>query len=152
MFEPNYQISPFLLERIKEITLLVHVLNQRLVSEVVLVQMLAEARAVSTYASTSIEGNPLPLTQVKRLLKNQPKQLRDSEREVVNYNQVLTWLNAETDKALTLDLLLKIHAGVVKDLLPAHHVGQLRQDLVVVMNRAVAMWCISHRIMGMCRS
>ncbi len=108
MFKPNYRISPFLLERIKEITLLVHMLNQRLVSDVVLVQMQAEARAVSTYASTSIEGNPLPLTQVKRLLKNQPKQLRDSEREVVNYNEVLTWLNAEPEKVLTLDLLLKI--------------------------------------------
>jgi len=132
MFEPSYRISPFLLERIKEITLLVHTLNQRLVSDVVLVQMLAEARAVSTYASTSIEGNPLPLTQVKRLLKNQPKQLRDSEREVINYNQVLTWLNAEPEKALTLDLLLKIHSGVVKELLPAHQVGRLRQEPVVV--------------------
>ena len=38
-FKPNYRISPFLLERIKEITLLVHTLNQRLVSDVVLVQM-----------------------------------------------------------------------------------------------------------------
>jgi Fic family protein len=132
MFEPNYHISPLLLDRIKEITLLVHTLNQRLVSEVVLVQMQAEARAVSTYASTSIEGNPLLLTQVKRLLKSQPKQLRGSEREVVNYNEVLMWLNAESNKELTLDLLLKIHAGVVDELLPAHQVGRLRQEPVVV--------------------
>ena len=132
MFKPNYRISPFLLERIKEITLLVHMLNQRLVSDVVLVQMQAEARAVSTYASTSIEGNPLPLTQVKRLLKNQPKQLRDSEREVVNYNEVLTWLNAEPEKVLTLDLLLKIQEGVVDGLLPVHQTGQLRQEPVIV--------------------
>ncbi|MCC6603134.1 MAG: Fic family protein [Anaerolineae bacterium] len=132
MFEPSYRISPFLLERIKEITLLVHTLNQRLVSEVVLVQMQAEARAVSTYASTSIEGNPLPLTQVKRLLKNQPKQLRDSEREVINYNQVLTWQNAEPEKVLTLELLLKIQAGVVDGLLPTHQAGRLRQEPVIV--------------------
>ncbi|MCA9919005.1 MAG: Fic family protein [Anaerolineales bacterium] len=132
MFKPNYRISPFLLERIKEITLLVHTLNQRLVSDVVLVQMQAEARAVSTYASTSIEGNPLPLTQVKQLLKNQPKQLRDSEREVINYNQLLTWLNAEPEKVLTLDLLLKIQAGVVEGLLSDHQTGQLRQEPVIV--------------------
>ncbi len=132
MFKPNYRISPFLLERIKEITLLVHTLNQRLVSDVVLVQMQAEARAVSTYASTSIEGNPLPLSQVKQLLKNQPKQLRDSEREVVTYNQVLTWLNAEPEKVLTLDLLLKIQSGVVDGLLPVHQTGQLRQEPVIV--------------------
>lgn len=132
MFQPDYRISSFLLERIKEITLLVHTLNQRLVSEVVLVQMQAEARAVSTYASTSIEGNPLPLTQVKQLLKNQPKQLRDSEREVVNYNQVLTWLNTEPEKVLTLELLLKIQSGVVDGLLPVHLTGQLRQEPVIV--------------------
>ncbi len=132
MFEPNYRISPLLLQCIKEISLLVHILNQRLVSDVVLVQMQAEARAVSTFASTSIEGNPLPLTQVRRLLKSQPKQLRDSEREVVNYNRALTWLNAETDKVLTLDLLLKIHNDVVNGLLPAHQRGRLRQEPVVV--------------------
>ena len=132
MFEPTYHISPFLLERIKEITLLVHTLNQRLISDLVLVQMQAEARAFSTYSSTSIEGNPLPLTQVKQLLKSQPKQLRDSEREVVNYNQVLTWLNTEPDKALNLDLLLTIHAGVVDGLLPTHQTGRLRQEPVIV--------------------
>ncbi|GJM42325.1 MAG: cell division protein Fic [Ardenticatenaceae bacterium] len=132
MFEPNYHISPFLLNCIKEITLLVHTLNQQVVSEVVLVQMQGEARAVSTYASTSIEGNPLPLTKVKQLLKSQPKQLRDSEREVVNYNHVLTWLNNESRKTLSLDLLLRIHAGVVDKLLPTHQTGRLRQEPVVV--------------------
>lgn len=132
MFEPNYHISPVLLDCIKEITLLVHTLNQRLVSEVVLVQMQAEARAVSTYASTSIEGNPLALTQVRRLLKSHPEQLRDSEREVVNYNEVLVWLSAKANNELTLDLLLEIQAGVVNELLPAHQVGQLRQEPVVV--------------------
>ncbi len=132
MFDPNYHISPLLLDRIKEITLLVHTLNQRLVSEVVLIQMQSEARAVSTFASTSIEGNPLPLTRVKQVLKNQPEQLRDSEREVINYNAVLIWLNEESNKQLTPDLLLKIHAGVMKELLPAHQVGQLRQEPIVV--------------------
>jgi len=37
-----------------------------------------EAIELSSYASTSIEGNPLPLTDVKRLLKTQKKNIRDT--------------------------------------------------------------------------
>ncbi len=132
MFKPNFQISPFLLERIKQIAILVHELNKRAVSDVVLAQLQAEARAVSTFASTSIEGNPLPLTEVKRLLKQQPKQLRQTEREVVNYNRVLSDLNARSDLTLTKTLLLQIHGGVTEGLLPEHQSGRLRQGPVVV--------------------
>jgi cell filamentation protein, protein adenylyltransferase len=132
IFSPRYNISPVLLKRIKAITLLVHTLNQRLVSEAVVMQMQAEARAVSAFASTSIEGNPLPLTEVKRLLKNEPEQLRQSEREVINYNRTLAMLTTKVDAPLTLDLLLEIHADVMQKLLPSHQSGQMRQEAVVV--------------------
>jgi Fic family protein len=132
LFSPKYNISPILLKRIKEITLLVYTLNQRMVSDTVGMQMEREARAVSTFASTSIEGNPLPLTEVKRLLKNEPEQMRQSEREVINYNRTLAMLTAKVDAPLTLDLLLKTHAGVVRKLLPSHQSGQLRREAVVV--------------------
>jgi hypothetical protein len=92
MFQPIYHVTPVLLDRIKRITLLVHELNQRRVSEPVYAQLQTEARATSTFASTGIEGNPLPLTEVRRLLKNRPAQIRQSEREVLNYNQVLSEL------------------------------------------------------------
>lgn len=121
-----------MLNRIKEITLLVHILNQRMVSEAVVMQMQAEARAISTFASTSIEGNPLPLTEVKRLLKSEPKQIRQSEREVINYNRTLAMLTAKVDAPLTLPLLLEIHASVMQKLLPSHQSGQLRQEAVVI--------------------
>ena len=72
MFRPRYSITPALLERIKRITLLVYELNRRHVSEVALMQLEDEARAVSIYASTSIEGTSLPLTEVKRLMIKRP--------------------------------------------------------------------------------
>lgn len=75
MFEPQYRISPPLLDTIKRITVLVHELNQRVVPEIALAQLQAEAQAISTFASASIEGSPLPLTEVKRLLKNRPQHL-----------------------------------------------------------------------------
>jgi hypothetical protein len=67
----------------------VHELNKHAVSEIVLMQLRIEAQAVSTHASTSIEGNLLPLTEVKRLLKNRPAEIHRSEREVLNYNEAL---------------------------------------------------------------
>ena len=132
LFNPIYSISPILLNTIKRIAVLVHELNQQVVPDVVLMQMQTEARARSTYASTSIEGNPLPLTEVKRLIKQRPAHIRQSEQEVLNYNQVLTDLNQELNEPLTSERLLNIHTGIMSNLLPSHQIGQWRQEAVVV--------------------
>ena len=95
-------------------------------------ELQAEAEAVSTYASTSIEGNPLPLTEVKHLLKQHPDHLRQSEREVLNYNQTLTQLNEMVGVPFTGDLVYRIHRGVMQGLLPDHQAGQWRREPVVV--------------------
>lgn len=132
MFNPRYTITPKLLRDIKDITVLVHELNRQVIPEVVLMHRQAEARSISTYASTSIEGNPLPLTDVKRLLKNQPAHLRHSEREVINYNDALSALDEQRELILDGALLLRIHAGVMDGLLPAHQTGRFRQEPVVI--------------------
>jgi len=132
MFKPVYAVSPSLLDTIKQITLLVHDLNQRAVSEVVQMRLLEEARAMSTYASTSIEGNPLPLTEVKRLLKQQPERVRQSEQEVLNYNRVLLELNQQLDAPFTAEVICHIHEGLMEALLPPHQIGRWRQEPVMV--------------------
>ncbi len=131
MFNPRYDISPALLEHIKRITILVYELNKLGVPDLVFADLQAEARALSTFASTSIEGNPLPLTDVKRLLKARPAHVRQSEQEVLNYNQVLSSLSEDLNQPLTLDLLLDIHQGVTVGLLPAHQSGRFRQEPVI---------------------
>jgi Fic family protein len=132
IFQPRYQISPLLLDHLKQITLLVHELNKRAWPDVVLAQFQAEAETISTYASTSIEGNPLPLTEVKRLLKNQPDQVRQSEREVLNYNRALVALRGEWERPLTSSLLLHIQQQVTAGLLPDHQSGQFRREPVII--------------------
>jgi len=132
MFIPSYTVSPALLRDIKHIALVVHELNRQAVPAVVLAEQQAEARSLSTYASTSIEGNPLPLTDVKRLLRSSPAELRRSEREVVNYNRVLTWLSEEKAAPLDVPLLLRIHDGVMDGLLPVYQTGSFRQEPVVI--------------------
>lgn len=142
MFSPKYSITDNLLANIKRINSLVNELNNRRFPHVVLLELERTAREVSTYASTSIEGNPLPLTEVKKILKSKPSHIRESEKEVLNYNQALQNLNellrtSPADKELeegkvklSLDLLLKIQKQVTEGLLPEYESGHLRQQPV----------------------
>jgi len=135
MFTPKYTITDRLLGSIQRINSLINELNNRRFPHVVLVGFEKTARAVSTYASTSIEGNPLPLTEVKKILKSKPLYIRDSEREVLNYNQALQNLNEKLEKAqvkLSLDLILKIQKQITEGLLPKFEFGKLRERPVVV--------------------
>ena len=135
MFQPKYTITDRLLFNIKRINTLVNELNDKRFPHVVLLEFEKVARAVSTYASTSIEGNPLPLTEVKKILKLKPEHIRDSEKEVLNYNHALQNLNEKLEKEqirLTLALILKIHEQITKELLPKFESGKLRDKPVVV--------------------
>ena len=135
MFSPRYIITDRLLANIKRVNSLVNELNNRRFPHIVLVEFEKAARAVSTYASTSIEGNPLPLTEVKKILKTKPAHIRDSEKEVLNYNQALQNLNEKLEKAqvrLSFNLILKIQKQITEGLLPEFESGQLREQPVVV--------------------
>ena len=135
MFHPRYTITDRLLANIKRVNSLVNELNNRRFPHVVLVEFEKVARAVSTYASTSIEGNPLPLTEVKRILKTKPTHIRDSEKEVLNYNQALQDLNEKLKKGqvrLSLDLILGTQKQITQRLLPRFESGELREKPVVV--------------------
>jgi Fic family protein len=132
MFAPLYQITLPLLDHIKHITVLMHELNKLRLPETVFAQLLSEAQVTSTYASTSIEGNPLPLTDVKHVLKSQPEQARQSELEVLNYNRTLQALQAQPPEIFTGRLILDIHQQVTAGLLPAYQSGQWRREPVVV--------------------
>ncbi len=135
MFKPKYKITNQLLENIKKVNNLVNELNNKRLPSVVLVEFEKTALAVSVYASTSIEGNPLPLTEVKKILKSKPAYVRDSEKEVLNYNKALVDLSKKINQKktkLTLGLILIIQKTVVEELLPKYELGKLRQRPVVV--------------------
>lgn len=128
-------ISDRLLGNIKRVNSLVNELNNRRFPNVILLEFEKVARAVSSYASTSIEGNPLPLTEVKKILKSKPAHIRDSEKEVLNYNQALQELNKELEEGkvkLSLNLILNIQRQITEGLLSKFESGKLREKPVVV--------------------
>src|SRR3990167_8378593 len=135
MFQPQYAITDRLLANIKRISCLVNELNNKRFPNVVLLELERSAREVSSFASTSIEGNPLPLTEVKKILKSVPIHIRDSEKEVINYNQALQELNKQLEDGeikLSLHFILKIQKQVIEELLPKFDIGVMREKPVVV--------------------
>lgn len=135
MFHPKYTITNKLLENIKRITTLVHTMSQWRFPEVVLVELQRNAEAVSAFASTSIEGNPLPLTDVKRILKSRPVQIRESEQEILNYNQALQEVNTQLNKekiSFNLSLILSLQKKIINNLLPINQAGRMRTQPVFV--------------------
>jgi len=135
MFDPKYTITNKLLENIKRIASLVNDLNQKRYPEPVLVEFQKRAEAVSVYSSTSIEGNPLPLTDVKQILKSRPENIRDSEQEVLNYNDILKEINKKLETsnvALSLDLILSVQKKITNKLLLIYQSGTLRNEPVFV--------------------
>lgn len=137
MFKPKYTITERLLSNIKRINSLVFELNHRRFQNIILMELEKTARAVSSFASTSIEGNPLPLTEVKKILKSTPTHIRESEKEVLNYNEALKNLNKKIEQGhapLSLELILAIHKQAMKELLADFETGALRQKPVVVNN------------------
>lgn len=139
-FAPRYTITDRLLANIKRVSMLINELNNRRFPHVVLVEFEKAAQAVSSFASTSIEGNPLPLTEVKKILKSRPAHIRESEKEVLNYNQALQDLNKKLKEGkvkVTLELILKIQKQAIEGLLPSFESGKLREKPVVVNDPSV---------------
>jgi len=137
VFKPKFTISNKLLGNIKQIANLVSELNYKSFPKTILVEFEKAAQAMSAYSSTSIEGNPLALTDVKRILKQQPKSIRDTEQEVINYNQALEYLKdlpKSKNNLLSLDLILSIHRTLMDKLLHKTKLGKLRQEPVFVNN------------------
>lgn len=135
MFQPKFTITPRLLENIKKIALIISDLNRCAFPRVVLMELERKANSLSAYASTSIEGNPLPLTEVKRILKTHPRQIRDSEREVLNYNKALQDLNELIRQGrvrFDRQFVLKVHSQIMSGLLDKFRCGKLRKEPVFV--------------------
>lgn len=134
MFEPKYKVNPILLENIVKIKNLIDQLNNQKFSELVLAKFEKDSYAISTHASTSIEGNPIPLTDVRKILKNAPTHIRDTEKEVLNYNKALEYLSTllSKPKPVTNIFVREIQSIVIDGLIDKKNNGKFRADQVVV--------------------
>jgi Fic family protein len=130
----SYQLNSALLDNLVRIKNLVVELNDQQFPALVLARFEKDSRAISAHASTSIEGNPLPLTDVRRILKSQPSRIRDTEKEVLNYNTALEYLDTAVTRgeSITQDLICTIQALVTNELIATNDHGRIRTEPVVV--------------------
>ncbi len=135
---PKYTISNKLLLTIREIGESIGAIKALHLTDTTLANLELSARELSSYASTSIEGNPLPLTDVKQLLKTRKENIRDTEREVLNYNNALQTLFKSVRQnrfVLNVKTLEQVQEKVVEGLMDnPSHCGALRQDPVIIRN------------------
>lgn len=135
MFQPKFNVSDILLSNIKKIAVLTTQLNQQSFSETVLADFEKKANAISAHTSTSIEGNPLPLTEVKKLLKSKPENIRDTEREVLNYNRILEKMNEKIKRgsiAVDIPFICRVQQEITTGLIEKFRCGKLRTEPVFV--------------------
>lgn len=137
-WNPKYTISHRLLSLIREIGESTGEIKSKSLAPNAIAKLELRARALSSYASTSIEGNPLPLTDVKRLLKTKKNHIRDTEREVLNYNYTLQVLyQSVRDGSFKLNtksierLQNKVTDGLMDN---PSHCGTIRKDPVIIRN------------------
>ena len=136
MFKPKYTITDRLAMNIRKIGELIGEFNQATLSRTIFFELERSAQAISSCSSTQIEGNPLPLTDVKRILKSQPNTIQDTQRDVLNYNKAIEALNyfikVNGQKKLSTTLICKIQGIVVDCLIPKSSTGKFRTEPVFV--------------------
>ena len=138
LWKPEYTITNRLLLTIREIGEAIGEIKGFQLTDKAIAKLELKARELSSYASTSIEGNPLPLTDVKRLLKSSKEYIRDTEREVLNYNEALQSISHAVRSntfILNIKTVEKLQKQVVNGLMDnPSHCGKLRQAPVVIRN------------------
>ena len=129
MFEPQFTYTDKIVNYIAKIASAKEVISNAKIIP------LYDALIRSSHYSTSIEGNPLNLDEVKTLIKNNQKPTTKAEQEVLNYFNVLNQLNNYCDKPITKNTILSVHKDLTKDLLKnPEYEGKFRDTRVFIGN------------------
>jgi Fic family protein len=140
MYKPNYHITDALLNRIAEIEAVRSVVSSSYILPERETEMRYRATVEATHSSTSIEGNPLNLKQVEKVLSDKQPLTRHqyAEIEVKNYKQAMDFIDKRKSagKKLTERDILKLHRIIVRDLLDDEKSGAWRKNPVYIENQA----------------
>ena len=135
MYLPNYTITPKILSNINEIERLYGRLEGMKIPQSLLLNLQRDNLIESSYASNSIEGNPLSQAAVTNLLLNERVPVNRDEKEVVNYFNILKNLEEKVKEPLDVQQILRIHKELLSGVDEAIK-GQIRNKEIIVGNRA----------------
>ena len=135
MFEPQFRYTDKIVNYIAEIASAKEIISNAKIIPLYDTKLKQDALIKSSHYSTSIEGNPLNLEEVKTLINNNQKPTTKAEQEVLNYFNVLNHLDKYCNKPISKDTILSIHKDLTKDLLRnAEYEGKFRDTRVFIGN------------------
>ncbi len=135
MFEPQFTYTDKIVNYIAKIASAKEVISNAKIIPLYDTKLKQDALIRSSHYSTSIEGNPLNLEEVKTLINSKQKPTTKAEQEVLNYFNVLNHLNRYSDKVITKNTILSIHKDLTKDLLiNPEYEGKFRDTQVFIGN------------------
>lgn len=130
MFKPEYTLSLRLVTYITQIERLYGQIEALKIPRSLELNLARENMVESSYASNKIEGNPLTLPEVTNLLLDDRVPVNRSEKEVVNYFNLLKNLDDYRTHPLNLDLITLFHKKLMEGV--DKSAGQIRNSMVVV--------------------
>lgn len=130
MYTPTYSITPELLSEITQIERLYGQIEALRVPEQLELNLTRNNLIQSSYASNRIEGNPLTLPEVTNLLLDDRVPVNRSEKEVVNYFDIINHLSAYQNTQFSLDLVKEIHKKLLTGV--DETAGSIRNVAVIV--------------------
>ncbi len=135
MFEPKFTYTNKIVNYIAKIASAKEIIANAKIIPLYDTKLKQDALIKSSHYSTSIEGNPLNLDEVKTLINNNQEPSTKAEQEVLNYFNVLNHLDDYYDEIITRDTILSVHKNLTKGLLNnPDYEGKFRDTPVVIGN------------------
>ena len=135
MFEPQFMYTDKIVKYIAQIASAKEIISNAKIIPLYDTKLKQDALIKSSHYSTSIEGNPLNLEEVKTLINNNQEPTTKAEQEVLNYFNVLNNLNKYSDEIITKNTILSVHKDLTKDLLKnPEYEGKFRDTRVFIGN------------------
>lgn len=137
MFKPNFTVTQSILKNISEITECKAIIERSRVLPLNEAQLRRAAIVRMAHTSTSIEGNKLAEYQVDRLISGKAVNAdQKSILEVTNYHQALQEMERQVSgsKSLSIDLILKLHGLLMKNLLVGEKAGHFRPGSIFIVD------------------
>lgn len=131
MLTPKFELTPKLLTNLTEIERYYGQLEGIRIPRQLFLNIERTNLIQSSYASNSIEGNPLSVGEVTNLILSDRMPANRSEKEIVNYFSILKRLETEKAKPLTLEYILKLHRELLTGVNDEIK-GQIRNVPIVV--------------------
>ena len=135
MYKPIYHISPYLLNLIDEAAKLRSWIELTPLKISWLPVLQKEARTHAAHFSTSIEGNPLTLSQVQAIARGEKTNAHHThEREIHNYLKAMHWIEKNSKLEINEENLLLIHKLLMDSLVPENKIAHYKQKQNYVIN------------------